>query len=87
MVSLITGSARLILVVAESIAVKDGYIAYMDTDSIFMSLDNVREIQDFCRSLNLYSAKVEMFNIEEDDNKNLLGIVIFYGISANRCRL
>jgi len=84
MASLITGSARLILAIAESIAVKDGYIAYMDTDSIFVSPNKVKEIQDFFNPLNPYSVNVEMFKIEEDDNHNPLDNVIFYGISAKR---
>ena len=84
MASLITGSARLILAIAESIAVKNGYIAYMDTDSIFVSPNKVKEIQDFFRPLNPYSVDTEMFKIEEDDNHNPLDHVIFYGISAKR---
>ena len=84
MASLITGSARLILAIAESIAVKDGYIAYMDTDSIFVSPNKVKEIQDFFRPLNPYSVDTEMFKIEEDDNHNPLDNVMFYGISAKR---
>ena len=84
MASMITGSARLILAMAESIAVKDGYIAYMDTDSIFVSIDKAKEIQDIFRLLNPYSVNVEMFKIEEDDNHNPLDNVMFYGISAKR---
>jgi len=84
MASLITGSARLILAMAESIAVKDGYIAYMDTDSIFVSPNKVKEIQDFFRPLNPYSVETEMFKIERDDNDNPLDHVMFYGISAKR---
>ncbi len=84
MASLITGSARLILSMAESIAVKDGYVAYMDTDSIFVSPNKAKEIQDFFNSLNPYSVNVEMFKIEEDDNKKPLDNVMFYGISAKR---
>ena len=84
MASLITGSARLILAIAESIAVKDGYIAYMDTDSIFVSPNKVKEIQDFFKPLNPYSVNVEMFKIEEDDEHKPLDNVIFYGISAKR---
>ena len=84
MASLITGSARLILAMAESIAVKDGHFAYCDTDSVFVSPNKVKEIQDFFRPLNPYAIKVEMFKIEEDDNHNSLDNVIFYGISAKR---
>jgi hypothetical protein len=84
MTSLITGSARLILSMAESIAVKDGYVVYIDTDSIFVSPNKVKEIQDFFNPLNPYSVNVEMFKIEEDDNKKPLDNVMFYGISAKR---
>ena len=84
MASLITGSARLILAIAESIAMNNGYIAYMDTDSIFVSPNKVKEIQDFYRSLNPYSVDVEMFKIEEDDDHIPLDNVMFYGISAKR---
>ncbi|MGP6220499.1 hypothetical protein [Caldiplasma sukawensis] len=84
MASLITGSAHLILAMAESIAIKNGYITYMDTDSIFVSPNKVKEIQDFFRPLNPYAVEVEMFKIEEDDNHNPLDNVMFYGISAKR---
>ncbi|MBD6956391.1 MAG: hypothetical protein F9Y92_07145 [Thermoplasmatales archaeon] len=84
MATLITGSARLILAIAESIAVKDGYIAYMDTDSMFVSPNKVKEIQDFFRPLNPYSLPVEMFKIEEDGNHKPLDNVMFYGMSAKR---
>ena len=84
MASLITGSARLILAIAESIAIEDGYIAYMDTDSIFVSPNKVKEIQNFFKPLNPYSVNVEMFKIEDDDNHNPLDNIMFYGISAKR---
>ena len=84
MASLITGSARLMLAIGESIAVKNGYFAYCDTDSVFVSPDKVKEIQDFFRPLNPYSMPVEMFKIEEDDNHKQLDNVMFYGISAKR---
>ena len=84
MASLITGSARLMLAIGESIAVNNGYFAYCDTDSVFVTPDKVKEIQDFFRPLNPYAVKVEMFKIEEDDNHNPLDNVMFYGISAKR---
>jgi DNA polymerase elongation subunit (family B) len=53
MASFITGSARLILAMAEVLALKNnGYIAYMDTDSIFVKPENAQAIQDFFRPLN-----------------------------------
>ena len=83
MAILITGSARLILSLAEHIADK-GYFAYCDTDSIFVKPDVAKEIQEFFKPLNPYSTPVEMFKIEEDDNHKPLDNVMFYGISAKR---
>lgn len=84
MATLITGSARLILALAENIAESKGYFAYCDTDSIFVNPDSVRYIQEFFRPLNPYSMNVEMFKIEEDESKNQLNDIMFYGISAKR---
>ena len=84
MATLITGSARLILALAERIAESKGYFAYCDTDSIFVKPDSVRDIQEFFRPLNPYSMNVEMFKIEEDESKNPLNDIMFYGISAKR---
>lgn len=85
MAILITRSARLILPIAEHLAVQnEGYVAYMNTDSIFVEPDKTREIQDFFGPLNPYSANVEMFKIEKDENGNDLNNVLFYGISVKR---
>ena len=84
MATLITGSARLILSIAEKIAVDNGYFAYCDTDSVFISPKIVKDIQDLFRLLNPYSIPVEMFKIETDDDKKPLDNVMFYGISAKR---
>ena len=81
---LLTGSAKLMLSIAEKIAISKGCFAYCDTDSVFVDPDIVREIQDFFRPLNPYSIDVEMFKIEEDDNHKQLDNVMFYGISAKR---
>ena len=81
---LLTSSARLILSIAEKIAVSKGYFAYCDTDSVFVDPKVVKEIQDFFRPLNPYSENVEMFKIEMDDYGNPLDNVMFYGISAKR---
>ncbi len=56
----------------------------MDTDSIFINPEIVKIIQDFFKHLNPYSIDTEMFKIEDDDNKNPLDNVMFYGISAKR---
>jgi hypothetical protein len=82
--SLITGSARLILAMAEKIADEKGYLAYCDTDSIFVKPDVANEIQEFFKPLNPYSYDVEMFKIESDDDNKPLENVMFYGISAKR---
>jgi DNA polymerase elongation subunit (family B) len=84
MATLITGSAKLILAMAEKIATDKGYFAYCDTDSIFVKPDVVKDIQKFFKPLNPYSLQVEMFKIEEDDNHKPLDNVTFYGISAKR---
>ena len=81
---LLTSSARLILSIAEKIAVSKGYFAYCDTDSVFVDPKVVKEIQDFFRPLNPYSVDTEMFKIEKDDDGNILDNVMFYGISAKR---
>jgi len=47
MASIITGSARLILTIAEKIAVDKGYFAYCDTDSIFVKPDIAKDIHEF----------------------------------------
>jgi hypothetical protein len=84
MATLITGSARLILAIAEKITDEKGYLAYCDTDSIFVKPDIVKNIQEFFRPLNPYSHDVDMFKIEEDDNHKPLVNVMFYGVSAKR---
>jgi hypothetical protein len=84
MATLITGSARLILAMAEHIAEDKGYFAYCDTDSIFVDPNVAKDIQEFFKPLNPYSLPVEMFKIEEDDNHKPLDNVMFYGISAKR---
>jgi len=84
MATLITGSARLILAMAEHIAEDKGYFAYCDTDSIFVKPNVAKEIQEFFKPLNPYSTPEEMFKIEEDDNHKPLDNVMFYGISAKR---
>jgi len=87
--TLITGSARLILAMVEKI-VKDnkGYIAYMDTDSVFVSPQHAKLIQDMFRKLNPYSNVSDMFKVEDgelEDGKEIpLNDVWFYGISSKR---
>ncbi|MGC8483960.1 MAG: hypothetical protein ACP5OE_10000, partial [Thermodesulfobium sp.] len=81
---LLTGSARLILSIAERLAISKGYFAYCDTDSVFVDPMVVKEVQSFFKPLNPYSVNVEMFKVEKDDYGNPLDNVMFYGISAKR---
>ena len=80
-------AARLVLATAESIVTshRDGYVAYMDTDSIMVSPKHAREIQEFFQKLNPYENKdMQIFKIEKSDGGKLLENVLFYGISSKR---
>jgi hypothetical protein len=80
-------AARLVLAAAESLVVKhrDGYVTYMDTDSIMVSPKHAKEIQEFFQRLNPYESKdVQIFKIEKSDDGKLLENVLFYGISSKR---
>ena len=82
----LTAGARLVLAAAESLVLQDkqGYVAYMDTDSIFVSPHHAIQVQEFFQGLNPYDNKnVTMFKIETEDGKQLED-VIFYGISSKR---
>ncbi|MGY5147479.1 MAG: hypothetical protein ACW9W4_05735 [Candidatus Nitrosopumilus sp. bin_7KS] len=85
----LTSGARLILATSESLVLENkGYMAYCDTDAVFISPEHVQLVQDFFKPLNPYKHDVEMFKIEEyeDENKkkHLADDVWFYGISAKR---
>ena len=81
----LTSGSRMILACAESLVKQNGgYMAYCDTDSVFISPQHVNIIQNFFKSLNPYSVEVEMFKIEYDKNVKKLDNVLFYGISAKR---
>ena len=82
--TLITGSARLILATAEKIARDNGYVVYMDTDSVMVDPKIVDMIQSFFKKLNPYSIDVDMFKIESADNGVKLDNVLCYGISSKR---
>ena len=80
-------AAKLVLATAERLVVqhRDGYVAYMDTDSIMVSPKYASEIQEFFQKLNPYNNKnVQFFKIEKSDNEKLLENVLFYGISSKR---
>jgi len=75
------------LAAAESIVTshRDGYVAYMDTDSIMVSPKHAGIIQEFFQNLNPYKNKdVQIFKIEKSDDGKLLENVLFYGISSKR---
>lgn len=86
MAAFITAGSRLLLASAEALLLKnDGYLAYTDTDSVFISPRRVELLQTFFRSLNPYSEVSETIKVEDDKkNKKPLHDVWFYGISAKR---
>ena len=80
-------AARLVLAAAESIVTshRDGYVAYMDTDSIMVSPKHAKEVQEFFQKLNPYENKdVHIFKIEKSDDGKLLENVLFFGVSSKR---
>jgi len=80
-------TARLVLAAAESIVLshRDGYVAYMDTDSIMVSPKHAKEIQEFFQRLNPYdNPDVQVFKIEKSDDGKSLENVLFFGISSKR---
>ena len=80
-------AARLVLAAAESLVMqhRDGYVAYMDTDSIMVSPKYANEIQEFFQRLNPYeNNNVQVFKIEKSDDGKLLENVLFFGISSKR---
>jgi hypothetical protein len=89
MATTITAGARLILAAAEALTLQNGgYYAYCDTDSIFISPDQVNTIQAFFKPLNPYQVEgLDMFKTEDDDHGKPLHDVWFYGISAKRYAL
>jgi len=81
----LTAGARLILAAAENQVLKHGgYLAYGDTDSVMISPQHVKIVQDFFSKLNPYDSKTEIFKIEKDKDGKLLHDVWFYGISSKR---
>lgn len=86
---LLTSGSRLILATAESLVKENGgYLAYCDTDAVFISPEHVQLVRDFFKPLNPYKYDVDMFKIEEYEDKNkikhLTDNIWFYGISAKR---
>ena len=80
-------AARLVLATAESLVAshRDGYVAYMDTDSIMVSPKHAVEVQEFFQRLNPYDNKdVQIMKIEKSDDGKLLENILFYGISSKR---
>ena len=80
-------TARLVLAASEGIVTshRDGYVAYMDTDSIMVSPKHANEIQEFFQGLSPYDSKdVQFMKIEKSDDGKLLENVLFLGISSKR---
>jgi len=68
----LTAGSRLILAAAEYLLEQNkGHIMYCDTDSIFVSPDHTKLIQDFFRPLNPYSEDMEMFKVQEEEGREL----------------
>lgn len=65
---IITAASRLIIAAAETLVEKKGgYMVYCDTDSVFISPEHVKSVQEFFKPLNPYNVEnVDMFKIEED---------------------
>ena len=80
----LTAGSRLILTTAEHLLEKNnGYLMYCDTDSVFVSPEHSRLIQDFFRPLNPYSEKMEMFKVQEENSKKLQDVTCL-AISSKR---
>ncbi|NOS62614.1 MAG: hypothetical protein HOO66_06225, partial [Nitrosarchaeum sp.] len=68
----LTAGSRLILAAAEYLLEQNnGYMMYCDTDSVFVSPEHTKLIQDFFRPLNPYSEDMYMFKIHEEDGRKL----------------
>ena len=81
----LTAASRLVLAAAESLVLQNGgYIAYCDTDSIFVLPKHAKLVQDCFRSLSPYSQSTEMFKVESSKNNVKLDDVWYYGISSKR---
>jgi len=76
--SAITSASRLLLAAAEAILARhDSAIAYCDTDSMMVSPNYTKMLQQFFSKLNPYSFDSDILKIERQS-------VGFYGISAKR---
>ncbi len=83
-------ASRLVLAAAESLVVqhRNGYVAYMDTDSIMVSPKHAKEVQEFFQKLNPYENKnVQIMKVEKSDDGKRLKSVLFFGISSKRYAL
>jgi len=80
----LTAGSRLILAAAEHLLEQNrGYLMYCDTDSVFVSPEHSKLIQDYFRPLNPYSEKMEMFKILEENGKKLENVTCL-AISSKR---
>lgn len=80
----LTAGARLVLATVEHLLDRDnGYLAYCDTDAVFVSPQHTKMIQDFFKPLNPYSCEVELFKIQKENGKDLKDVLV-YAISPKR---
>lgn len=74
----ITSASRLLLATTEILLSKHGMThAYCDTDSMMVSPEYTKEIQEFFQPLNPYNFDSDIFKVECEN-------VLFYGLSAKR---
>ena len=80
----LTAGARLVLTTVEHLLKKNnGYLAYCDTDAVFVSPQHAEMIQEFFQPLNPYSRDVELFKVQKENGKELENVLV-YAISPKR---
>ena len=80
----LTAGSRLILAAAEHLLEQNnGYLMYCDTDSVFVTPEHSKMIQEFFQPLNPYSKDVEMFKVQKEDGKKLEDVICL-AISSKR---
>ncbi|NDB89036.1 MAG: hypothetical protein EB164_09045, partial [Thaumarchaeota archaeon] len=80
----LTAGSRLILATVEKILEQNnGYMAYCDTDAVFVSPQYTTLIQEFFRKLSPYSENTELFKIQKENGKELENVLV-YAISPKR---
>jgi len=80
----LTAGSRLILATVEKLLEQNnGYLAYCDTDAVFVSPQHTELIQEFFRKLSPYSENTELFKIQKENGKDLKNVLV-YAISPKR---